>query len=323
MPADDHDPFDQQPDPREPESPQDSILPAPDAEPTDGQSRRRFLRAAVIASAVGAGGVAGVALARQGAQQVSTIRLIGAAAVSGGPSADLSILKDVSSARPNVGDTITFGVTVTNNGPNPATNVTVTDLLPAGLSFVSATPSQGSYNAGTGVWSVGSLAVSGSATLLIQATVTSPNPMTNTASISHSDQVDPNTANNTATITVTPQQADLAVQKTGPDSAAHDQTFAYNITVTNNGPDAATNVTVTDLLPVGLSFVSATPSQGSYNNGTGVWSVGSLAVGVSATLVIHVTATAGSKTNTASISHSDQFDPVTSNNSASVTILVS
>jgi uncharacterized repeat protein (TIGR01451 family) len=203
MPADDHNPLHQEPDPREPESPEASNPPAPDAEPTDGQSRRRFLRATVVASAAAASaaGVASIALARQSTPQLSTIRLIGAAAISGGPSADLSVLKDVSSTTPNVGDTITFGVTVTNNGPNPATGVTVTDLLPAGLSFVSATPSQGTYVPGTGIWSVGSLAVSGSATLTIQATATSLGNQTNTASISHSEQFDPNTANNSASVT--------------------------------------------------------------------------------------------------------------------------
>ena len=44
--------------------------------------------------------------------------------------------------------------------------------------------------------------------------------------------------------------------------------------MSNNGPDAATNVTLQDLLPAGVTFVSATPSQGTYNSGTGVWNVG-------------------------------------------------
>ena len=56
-----------------------------------------------------------------------------------------------------MGDTITYTVTLSNNGPNTATGVQVTDLLPAGLSFVSATPSQGTYDPGTGLWTVGTV----------------------------------------------------------------------------------------------------------------------------------------------------------------------
>jgi large repetitive protein len=60
--------------------------------------------------------------------------------------ADLSVTKTVSDATPNVGDQITFTVTLTNAGPDAATGVQVTDLLPAGLSFVNATPGQGTYD---------------------------------------------------------------------------------------------------------------------------------------------------------------------------------
>ena len=52
----------------------------------------------------------------------------------------------MSNATPNVGDQITFTVTLTNQRPDAATGVQVTDLLPAGLTFVSADPSQGTYD---------------------------------------------------------------------------------------------------------------------------------------------------------------------------------
>ena len=60
------------------------------------------------------------------------------------------VSKSVSDATPNVGDTVTFTVTLSNQGPNTATGVIVQDLLPAGLTFVSATASQGTYNGTTG-----------------------------------------------------------------------------------------------------------------------------------------------------------------------------
>src|SRR5262249_54408422 len=127
--------------------------------------------------------------------------------------ADLALGKTVSDPTPNVGDTVTFTVTLTNTGPAAATNVTVTDLLPAGLRLVSAVSSQGTFAAAMGLRTVGSLANAAQATLPLQATVVSPDALTNTATISHADQFAPNTANNTARATETPQQADLRVSK--------------------------------------------------------------------------------------------------------------
>ena len=64
---------------------------------------------------------------------------------------DLAVTKAVSNPTPNVGDTITFTVSLTNNGPGTANNIVLADLLPAGLSFVSAAPTQGTYNPRHGV----------------------------------------------------------------------------------------------------------------------------------------------------------------------------
>lgn len=86
-------------------------------------------------------------------------------------SADLSISKTASSTSGNHGDVITFTITVTNHGLSGATNVAVTDHLPSGLTFNSASASQGSYNSNTGVWTVGSLANGASATLQMTTTV--------------------------------------------------------------------------------------------------------------------------------------------------------
>src|SRR5262245_27953876 len=79
----------------------------------------------------------------------------------------------------------------------------------------------------------------------------------------HSDQPDPNPSNNSSSAAETPQQADLALTKpvSNPMPNVGD-TITYTITLSDLGPDPATNVTVTDLLPTGLTFVSATPSQG-------------------------------------------------------------
>jgi uncharacterized repeat protein (TIGR01451 family) len=118
--------------------------------------------------------------------------------------ADLWLSKTVSNATPNVGDTITFTVTVKDLGPATATGVQVTDLLPGGLTFVLATPSQGSYSDITGVWDVGTVNTTTPQTLQIQAQVVSTSTQTNTATITHADQSDPTTTNNTASVSETP-----------------------------------------------------------------------------------------------------------------------
>lgn len=87
---------------------------------------------------------------------------------------DLSLTKAVSTATPVAGANITYTLNVTNaaGAPTTATGVVVTDLLPAGTSYVSHNTSTGTYNSGTGVWTVGSIPAGQTRTLTITATVT-------------------------------------------------------------------------------------------------------------------------------------------------------
>lgn len=86
--------------------------------------------------------------------------------------ANLVTTKTLLSASPTTtGSTVSFQITVRNDGPAGATNVRLTDLMPSGLTYQSNTPSAGSYNSGTGLWTIGSLASGASATLTINATV--------------------------------------------------------------------------------------------------------------------------------------------------------
>ena len=80
-----------------------------------------------------------------------------------------------------VGDTVTFTVQASNNGPNAATGGVVTDLLPAGLSFVSASATQGTYTDSSGQWVISALAAGQSVQLTIQAQVTQPGNITATS----------------------------------------------------------------------------------------------------------------------------------------------
>jgi uncharacterized repeat protein (TIGR01451 family) len=238
------------------------------------------------------------------------------------PEADLALAKKVNNPTPNVGDTVTFTVTLTNNGPSTATNVTVADALPAGLKLLHAIPSPGTSYKG-GVWTVGTVGPSAVVTLTLTAKVVSPKPTTNTATIHHSGQPDPNSANNTASATVTPPVADLSLTKTVNKSQVMVGTnVTYTFTIHNLGPNTAHGVVVSDNLPRGLVFVSAPkPSQGTYNPATGVWTVGTLASGASATLrVTFRVMTMGPIVNTARATELE-FDPFLANNVARAVVV--
>lgn len=228
---------------------------------------------------------------------------------------NLAVIKTVNNATPNVGNTIAYTITVTNNGPSNATNIRLTDVVPAGLTFLSATPSgTTTYNSGTGLWTIGSLANAASATLVINARVnagTGNTTITNTTSGLTADQFDPVSANNVGSVSLRVTSSDLSLTKTVNNATpAFGQNVTFTITLRNGGPDAATNVTVRDLLPASLVFVSATPSTGTYVSGTGVWTVASLANGVNATLQIVARVNAfGAITNTAEVTAADQSDP--------------
>jgi len=242
--------------------------------------------------------------------------------------ADLAVDKVVSDARPNVGDVITYTVTLSNLGADTATGVTLLDQLPSGLQFVSAIPSQGSYDQASGIWTVGDVDTQSARTLSIQARVLppaagNPQPQTNTASVLTSDQYDPDPSNNTDSVVETPQYADLAVEKIVSDPHPNvGAQVTFTVTVRNLGADAATNVTLLDVLPAGLTFVSASPSAGtSYSPASGIWTVNTLPVGAAQTLTIAAAvARPGTFTNVAAVATSDQFDPNTGNNRDDATL---
>jgi uncharacterized repeat protein (TIGR01451 family) len=248
-------------------------------------------------------------------------------------SADLSLTKSVDNASPNVGDNVTFTIKLSNAGPNAATSVQVTDQLPTGLSYVSSTVTAGTYDSSTGVWNIGNVATGTDvATLTITAKVLAAGAKTNTASITQADQSDTVSGNNSASATVTPLQADLSITKSdSPDPVTPGGTLTYTITVTNNGPDAAQNITVTDNLPVAVTFTTCTSVSGNGTcGGTGnnrTVTFTSIANGASETITIKATvsnsaADGSTISNTASVSSSTTFDSNTVNNSASATTAV-
>ncbi len=148
---------------------------------------------------------------------------------------------------------------------------------------------------------------------------------------------DPNLSNNTGTVAVWVQGADLEVEKTVDDNTPYEgDTVIYTITVTNHGPKDAIDVHATDVLPPQLTYVSSTASQGTYTPGTGDWNVGALAfdeitgIGAEATLDIVATVNPGVAaanpivTNAVTVDDLSPMigDPDTRNNTASVPIFL-
>ena len=183
--------------------------------------------------------------------------------------ADVSVSK-VDSADPvTAGTGFSYTVTVSNAGPSDATLVTLTDTLPAEVSFVSAVPDQGSCSelVGTVTCDLATIAPAGSVDVVIAVSVPAgqaATTVTNNASVTTST-TDPNVANDaTAEDTTITTSADLSVSKVdSADPVLAGTSLSYTITVGNLGPSDAAIVQLVDTLPSEVTFVSATPDQGS------------------------------------------------------------
>ncbi len=120
------------------------------------------------------------------------------------PQTNLGVSKTANTSVPTIGGPISFTITANNAGPNNATGVVVNDLLPNGYTFTNATvPAGTTYNATTGVWTIGNLNNGASLVLTINATVNGTGNYANTATIT-GNEADATTANNTATFTPVP-----------------------------------------------------------------------------------------------------------------------
>ncbi|MFB3390293.1 fibronectin type III domain-containing protein, partial [Flavobacterium sp. LAR06] len=119
--------------------------------------------------------------------------------------ADVSVTVTVDNSMPDMGSNIVLTVKASNNGNN-SKGVSVTDLLPNGFTFVTAAAPRGtSYNSSTGLWDINQMEDGESLELKITATVLTTGNYVNAAAITSSAQPDPNTDNNTSSITIVPQ----------------------------------------------------------------------------------------------------------------------
>ncbi len=196
--------------------------------------------------------------------------------------ATVELNKTANNTRPNVGETVLFTIVAKNNGPSTASNLIVTDTLPTGLEFVNCT--------GGGVWDPVTRTVTWPAaivannsnityylTALVNSTSLAGTNITNVVNETHTEY--PN--NSTANCTVYVPKADLYVQITSDkNNPTVGETFTLRYKLGNNGPDDATNVTITIPLPEGF-VISKIEGDGNctVTGNTITWTMNNVTVG--------------------------------------------
>jgi uncharacterized repeat protein (TIGR01451 family) len=234
-----------------------------------------------------------------------------------------------------VGLNLNYKPVVSNTGNASATNVILTDVLPALVTYTASTSSQGSctYTLATHtvVCNLGTITAGSTVNVQITVKPRDEGTLNDTASIT-GGQWDPATGNSSASVNGLPavKQVDLSVQKTGaPNPIFVSQNVTYTLVAKNNSTVlGATGVVLTDSLPASMKFVSASTSQGSLitppvgSTGIVTANIGSLAAGATATVTVTVMSSAsGVIANTASVTGNEQ-DPTPANNSDSATTTV-
>ena len=223
-----------------------------------------------------------------------------------------------------MGATVNYTLTVENVGTGgAATGVVLTDTLPAGMTFGSAScddSTTGTFATPNITFNLNDIAFGATTTCTVTATVSDFGAHVNTATVTSDFDVD--TTNNDASSTVQgPVEVDMSITKTSNavGQVATNAPVTYTLTVNNNSADAANNVTVTDVLPSQVTYSNNTCGA-SEAGGTITWNVGTVTGGNNATCDINVTVTGfGTFDNTATVS-ADETDNTPANNSSSTTV---
>ncbi|MFJ4624163.1 hypothetical protein [Streptomyces sp. NPDC088812] len=261
-----------------------------------------------------------------------------------------------------VGDVITYRVSARNEGGGGAENLVLTDVVPAGTTYVPGSlrivdgPNAGAktddrgddqayydtganavvFHLGNGASGVAGGSLPNTDTLAAGTTVeyrvvidraSGGKQIRNTATASYEnrlgDRPQPLQSTSDEAVTQVRPAADLAVVKAADATTVTvGQTVTYRVTVRNTGPNGATGVTVTDRLPAGLVFLSADGTTGGYDAGTGRWAVGDLADGAGATLVLRGKATRAGRITNTATAVGNEKDPDLTNNADTVTVCV-
>ncbi|WP_162054470.1 ice-binding family protein [Pontibacter pamirensis] len=203
---------------------------------------------------------------------------------------NLSVVKTAPARDYRVGDQITYTILVHNEGPGTATVVNMKERFPASLRYIpgSAVYTDGVFDESDYIWSLDFLQFGESREIELTFEILSAGRIVNTV-IVESEEKDPQIEDNEdeVIIEVPEISSNLNVTKVAAGAPYYvGGNVTYTITVNNIGPYDAKAVTLTEVLPEGLGFVSATASQGAYDNITGLYTIGDLAVGSQATLTL-------------------------------------
>ncbi len=223
----------------------------------------------------------------------------------------------------DIDNTIVYTVDVRNTGINDATGVIVNEVIGNGYQYLGCSTEgvgTATYNniTNTLTWNIGNMPSGGMAWLsvfaLINATGNNTPALTVNASLQHVDQNDTPGPRKSASysIYVEPSADTQLNQTTTTTTQNNTTTITYTITITNNGPDTATNVQITDPLPTGLINPVVTITTGTYtiNNNNIIWTIPTLNNQNTTTITItaQINTTTGTLINTPQITNQDQND---------------
>ncbi|MBK9711345.1 MAG: DUF11 domain-containing protein [Kouleothrix sp.] len=241
---------------------------------------------------------------------------------------DVKVEKTADSGTINAGDTAAFTIVVTNIGAGIARNVTLTDNLPAGVTW-SEDSADCSITAGVLSCSFGDLAAGATRTIHVSGTTDAADcgPLSNTATVSATNEPSNKLSNNSSTAVITVNCPNVTVVKTADSGTINaGDTASFTIVVSNSGPGAAYNVTLSDQLPAGVAWSVGGPDGAACSidgNGLLTCSFGTLAAGASTTITVSGTtdpADCGTLTNSVTVAASNEANTADNSSTASITV---
>jgi uncharacterized repeat protein (TIGR01451 family) len=180
--------------------------------------------------------------------------------------ADLALTKMVTPGSAFVGDQVTYTLSITNNGADDATAVVVQDVLPAGVTFVSATPTAGIFDSTSGMWVIPQLAAGGTQQLAITVVADQVGDITNTAT-ALANEPDPDPDNGVAGVIIIQQVTTTTISSTTTTSTTTTSTSPTTVSPTTTqavagGDLAATRQNFAAWLWVAVALVAGGGPRG-------------------------------------------------------------